>query len=245
MSAFYDYKDNMGWWRVLLDVTTMGLFEITKLATWGIDRHSYIKHAKKSVQYNRNNSQAEIAKDVGQIQDELKNEDLQATYIKDRQEKIEKIKDIVFSKLFSRISSSTKGEQVDVPNCVMLTGANPYLMMEIIDWIGENSGADYIKIPSMADGGAMQDKLLEKLEKAEQNYQTTGRRSVIFLNGMERLLKPNANSREDISCLKDLMSSADEDYHSTIIFYANQPQNLDIGATAPHRVGLKIDMSEK
>lgn len=41
------------------------------------------------------------------------------------------------------------------------------------------------------------------------------------------------------------MSSADEDYHSTIIFYANQPQNLDIGATAPHRVGLKIDMSEK
>ena len=245
VSAFYDYKDDMGWWRVLLDVTTMGLFEITKLATWGIDRHSYIKHAKKSVQYNRNNSQAEIAKDVGQIQDELKNEDLQATYIKDRQEKIEKIKDIVFSKLFSRISSSTKGEQVDVPNCVMLTGANPYLMMEIIDWIGENSGADYIKIPSMADGGAMQDKLLEKLEKAEQNYQTTGRRSVIFLNGMEKLLKPNANSREDISCLKDLMSSADEDYHSTIIFYANQPQNLDIGATAPHRVGLKIDMSEK
>ena len=62
---------------------------------------------------------------------------------------------------------------------------------------------------------------------------------------MERLLKPNANSREDISCLKDLMSSADEDYHSTIIFYANQPQNLDIGATAPHRVGFKIDMSEK
>ena len=58
---------------------------------------------------------------------------------------------------------------------------------------------------------------------------------------MEKLLNPKYNSKPNIACMKDLMSSASEDYHSTIVFSAKDPKKLDPGALATHRVEYKIE----
>ena len=246
-SAFNDYLSTDGsrdfLQRVIYDGVTLGLYEVGKIACWVYDRHQNIAKVPKAVVRARESNNEEMKKHAARTQDELKQENIQAAFIKDKQEKIERIKNKAYEELFVPIRKNHGGKRVDVPNCVMLTGANPYTMMEIIDWMGQKSGANYVKIPSSVNINQMQDKILEELEKAEENYQSTGERSIIFVNGMEKLLNPAVNSRGNISCMKDLMSSADEDFHSTIIFYSNHPKNLDPAATASHRVGLKFDLS--
>lgn len=229
--------------RIMYDGLTLGLYEVGKIACWVYDRHQNIAEVPKTVEKARKINIEEMKRHAARTQNELKQENIQAAFIRDKQEKIERIKNKIQEELFVPIRKNHGGKRVDVPNCVMLTGANPYTMMEIIDWIGQKSGANYVKIPSSVNINQMQDKILEELEKAEENYQSTGERSIIFVNGMEKLLNPAVNSRGNISCMKDLMSSADEDFHSTIIFYSNHPKNLDPAATASHRVGLKFDLS--
>ena len=52
------------------------------------------------------------------------------------------------------------------------------------------------------------------------------------------------NSSENIAAMKEIMELADEDYHSTIVFYtdANTLKNLDRGALQLNRVGLVVDV---
>lgn len=246
-SAFRSYLSTDGsrdfLQRIIYDGLTLGLYEVGKIACWVYDRHQNIAEVPKTVEKARKINNEEMKRHAARTQNELKQENIQAAFIRDKQEKIERIKNKIHEELFVPIKKNHAGVRVDVPNCVMLTGANPYTMMEVIDWMGQKSGANYVKIPSSVNINQMQDKILEELEKAEENYQSTGERSIIFVNGMEKLLNPAVNSRGNISCMKDLMSSADEDFHSTIIFYSNHPKNLDPAATASHRVGLKFDLS--
>ena len=153
------------------------------------------------------------------------------------------------SRLIKPLAAYADDSLVKIPNCVMLTGDNPFVMKELIDWTGElagkNSKTNYVKLPSLGDKALMQESILAALENAEENYQTTGKRSLIFVNGMEKLINSYSNTKADIAFMKDLMSSASKDYHSTLIFYAKNPEDLDPGTAVAHRIGLKVDVPAK
>ena len=135
-----------------------------------------------------------------------------------------------------------RNSQTVIPNCVMLYGENPVVMQDLISWVGDVSTANYMEVSSQKDIGKMQENILDALDLAEEKYDETGKRSIIFVNGMERLLNKKYNSQANIACLKDIMCNASEDYHSTIMFFAKDPSKLDEGALASHRVELKIEV---
>ena len=64
------------------------------------------------------------------------------------------------------------------------------------------------------------------------------------MNGFDKLMSKEYNTPENIAALKEYMDTADEDYHSTIIFKTTKDniKNMDKGTLQPHRVGLRIDI---
>lgn len=156
------------------------------------------------------------------------------------EEEKQKVRNKLKDKFITPLNAYKTNKNVFVPNSVMLYGDNPSLMKDIIFDLKDLAKANFVQIDSKINLDNMQEELFEQLEQAEENYQNTNERSIIFVNGMEKLLNPRFNSPENIACMKDFMSSASEDYHSTIIFYSRHPEKLDAGAMMSHRVNVPI-----
>lgn len=171
---------------------------------------------------------------------------LNATKALDVQTLIEPMKGLLNKRLIKPIYEFNNNQNIEVMNCLMLTGNNPYIAENLVDWIDNNYNdvINFVRLSSKRDSAQMQEDLLNALETAEENYQETNRRSVIFVNGMEKLLRPDFNDSAEIAVMKDLMSCASEDYHSTIIFYAKEPEKLEPGTVVSHRIGLKIEIPD-
>ena len=96
------------------------------------------------------------------------------------------------------------------------------------DWAGEKVAkwlessasdiADHTFRYYYKDCDTLQNEVIDALEEAEEKYQRTGRRTIIRVNGFDKLMSKEYNTPENIAALKEYMDTADEDYHSTIIF---------------------------
>ncbi len=159
--------------------------------------------------------------------------------LKDVEQKKEDVKNVLQSEFIVPLMQSKSNSNIELPNCIMLYGKNPHIMKEIIDWTADQTDLKYIKVPSIINEEEMQENIYNALEQAEENYKENGERSIIFVNGMDKLL---LNYLDDLAVMKDIMGTADEDYHSTIMFYTTRPEELDKGTLASHRVGLKIEV---
>lgn len=106
-------------------------------------------------------------------------------------------------------------------------------------------GIDFVYLPDKTgDNNALQDALLDLLEKSEENYKKTGRPTIITVENMERLIRPESNSRGNISCMKDLMSSANEDFHAHIQCAITDFEKCDPAARASHRINNICNLDE-
>lgn len=158
----------------------------------------------------------------------------------------EPAKNLLHERLLKPIADYQHNENVKVPGCVMLTGNNPYIAKDLMNWIEENysENINCVKLSSKKDSAQMYENILEALETAEENYQETNKRSVIFVNGMEKLLRNDINASDDIAKMKNFMDKAGRYFHSTIIFYAKEPNKLDPGTVGSHKIGLKINLPD-
>ena len=104
---------------------------------------------------------------------------------------------------------------------------------------------DFVYLPDKTgDNNALQDAILNLLEKSEENYKKTGRPTIITVENMERLLRPESNSRGNISCMKDLMSSANEDFHAQLQCAITDFEKCDPAARATHRINNICNLDE-
>ena len=122
-----------------------------------------------------------------------------------------------------------------MPNCVMFSNSNGAINTNLIHWIEERVNSNYTTVDN--------EKLLEELEKAEENYQKTGDWNILYLYEMDRMINPEIAENWQIENMKGIMSNCAEDYHTTLIFKTRTPEKLDPIALQPHRV-TKIDMSK-
>ena len=131
-----------------------------------------------------------------------------------------------FSDLVLRIK---EGRPTEMPNCLMIKGQDQKYSEKMINWIGQNSKADFITIK-------VGDDILEHIEKAEENFQKTKNWTLMYIKDMEKLIDHSQVEDRIVEGMKDIMSAASEDYHTTIIFSSSNPEKLDKIALQPHRV---------
>lgn len=177
-----------------------------------------------------------------QIYDDVREKiDLRNELIK----KIDSAKDQLRPFIEKLASDKIDGQAV-LPNCIMLVCDRERVTQTIVNWLDTNISdvADHTFKHYYKDCDTLQNEVIDALEEAEEKYQRTGRRTIIHVNGFDKLMDKRYNSPENIAALKEYMDTADEDYHSTIIFRTTEDniKNLDKGTLQPHRVGLRIDI---
>lgn len=132
-------------------------------------------------------------------------------------------------KFLDLVQNEKEGHPVDMPNCIMLSNKNDEINNQLINWTGENINGKFISIKNGDD-------ILAHLEQAEDDYQNTGDWNLIAVKGMDKLIDHNQVKDRTIESMKDIMTAAAEDYHSTLIFSSTHPETLDSIALQPHRV---------
>ena len=146
-------------------------------------------------------------------------------------------RDKVMATFSDLVLNEKEGHPVDMPNCLLVVGDDPKYCERIIDWIGKTSNADYKTIKNGDD-------ILSHLEQYEENYQKTKNRTLLHVKDMESLIDHHKSEDWVVESMKDIMSAAAEDYHTTIIFQTQDPSKLDSIALQPHRVKKKFNIND-
>lgn len=146
-------------------------------------------------------------------------------------------RDKVMATFSDLVLNEKEGHPVDMPNCLLVVGDDPKYCERMIDWIGKTSNADYKTIKNGDD-------ILSHLEQYEENYQKTKNRTLLHVKDMESLIDHSKVKDRTVESMKDIMSAAAEDYHTTIIFQTQDPSKLDSIALQPHRVKKKFNIND-
>jgi len=148
--------------------------------------------------------------------------------------------------LVEKLALVNNDEDVFLPNCVMLLGDDNDMAFYAADWLKEVCPDNNFKtLEGYYDSkDEMQDDLINLLDEAEQNYNETGKRSIIFVPHLGVLINKKTNTPENIAQMKMIMQGADEDYHSTIIFPARKRDtySFDEGTLQLNRVCLTVEI---
>jgi len=140
-------------------------------------------------------------------------------------------------KFVYQIQREREGKPASIPNCIMIVGQDKDVTKELIEWTGKNTNCKFVQLKHT-------DNILEHLENAEDYYQQTRERTLFHINNFDQLINPELTPQHQIASLKDIMSSASEDYHSTIIFDAKDPSKLNHESIQNHRIE-QIDVNIK
>ena len=143
---------------------------------------------------------------------------------------------VIRPKFLDLIQAQKEGFQVEIPNCVMFVNKDDNISEQFINWAIREANVNSRKID------IFEDDLLDTLDSAEKNYQNTGRWNLIYVKNMDKAINPNVSDMSVIESMKAVMTLTAQDYHTTLIFCACDPQQLDEISIEPNRV-KKIDIT--
>lgn len=145
-----------------------------------------------------------------------------------------------------KLADSLNGKEKILPNCIMLQGDDDETVFYTASWLQDVCKKEDFKYlqTRYQSLDKTQDELIALLDEAQEQYEKTGKRSIVFVPNLADLINVQKNSPENIAEMKLIMQGADEDYHSTIVFWLNPSdiKNLDEGALQMNRVGLRVNV---
>lgn len=218
--------------RAIWDVATLGIYELARMNAKSSIEYKYLR----DVHENSYSRQASLLYE--QETNVLKMEKI-IEFIQNFDSKIEETKSWLRKKYVDLVNR--KDDYLKLPNCIMFTGENHVLAQHLAKWCATSTSSDFQIIEYNLDNNKAQEALYDALEASLENYESTGKRTIIYVESMERLLNPELNSDDNIADMKELMQCANEEYHATIIFNTNKPEKLNRESMSSNRVGLKVD----
>ena len=146
--------------------------------------------------------------------------------------------DEIYPKLLNKIQARKEGKNVEIPNCIMFSNPSESINNELINWSMEQANAN----SSTVDLFAEDFDFVEFLEEAEKNYQSTGDWNVVYVKNMDKAINPSEVEDYTIAGMKGIMCATADNYHTTLLFSATNPEELDDVAIESNRV-TKINTS--
>lgn len=133
-----------------------------------------------------------------------------------------------FTEFWSKVTNPSTSK-----NCASIN--NPYTNIYQLD---------FKRIKDVSDNNTLQEALFDALKKSEEHFQKTGRKTIINVENMGRLLNPELNEKSGIAIMKNLMNIADKDFHALVTFAATDPSKFDPGTTVSHRIKFKFNLDD-
>ncbi len=228
--AYYNAKDPME--RVPAAFLSLGLSELAlalKKAEVNKDVNKYVSLMQYIMRELKKIDAHE--KIVRQIKHQ---DDTQVKILAEAAKEKVKVREL-YPKFLDLIQNQKEGAKVDMPNSIMLANPDEQVNLELIEWVSKNANARFLSMDAS-------DPLDEVLESCEESYNETKDWNIIYIRDFDKVLNPKLTDPSIIDSVKDLMSAAASDYHSTLIFSAPHPEELDPIAIESHRVKI-IDTS--
>jgi len=144
------------------------------------------------------------------------------------------------TELCDKINMEKQGSHIEkMPNAIMIEDSYDDVSKELVDYTRRNSESRFIKLGS-SDNDTLMDNLDETLKKAKAHFGSTKERTLVHVEGFDRLITRGQNSFENIDSLKDIMCRCAKDFGSTIIFRTKDASKLVSEAIEPHRVAIRV-----
>lgn len=116
---------------------------------------------------------------------------------------------------------------VEMPNCIMVYGKDKEFADSLLRWFGEDVDNCFTVVER---GMGIVTPLDSHMASNNGKWQT------LYIKDFATRINPKKSSFETIDSMKDIMSAVVDDYHTTIIFYVENPKELDEIALQSHRV---------
>ena len=221
--------------RISCDIMTFGLTEIPiHVAYSGFkkDSREYVDHINLIRIDLIDAKLKEEAAAIKAQQDAAKRE---VKYINE----INQVKDNeIYPKLLNKIQARKEGKNVEIPNCLMFSNPNESINNELIGWSMEQANANSTTVDLFDENF----DFVDFLEEMEENYQTTGDWNVVYVKNMDKTINPSEVEDYTIAGMKGIMCATADNYHTTLLFSATNPEELDDVAIESNRV-TKINTS--
>ncbi len=90
----------------------------------------------------------------------------------------------------------------------------------------------------------LQEAIYGALHSAKEKFEKSNIKTILHIENIEPAISKN-NSIENIACMKDLLSSAWEDFHTMLVFGLTDESACAPGTTFSHRVANIFDLDQK
>lgn len=147
-----------------------------------------------------------------------------------------------------KVNLERQGTHIDkISNCLMFEVQNYGDEIFPVEWLKKTADCNFVHL-SDSNNDALMDNLEEELKKSKDTFEQTKRRTLIHVEGFDRLITKGQNSFENIDSLKDIMNRSANDFGATIVFSTKDASKLTSEAIQPHRVtpfivnNLKTDL---
>lgn len=232
-----------GLWREIKNIATLGCSEKIRQEAVISAQNEILQKANQDALAERTKLDARIKAENKDKKDQIDKIKKAVDIARELDVKLAGAKDVLSRELISKINDDYNGVPIDdMPNCVMFIGDNPFIAQELSTWTSNALNTEFVMIPSDMDNDKMQDDIDEELEAAEEMYQKTGKRTLLFVEGMDKLLRHDFNSNSNIAAMKNIMQRCAEDYHTTIMFYGPDPENYEAAINSEGRIDVRVNI---
>lgn len=146
------------------------------------------------------------------------------------------LREEINSKFCDNINLERRGTYIkQIPNCVMFEIKNDGEEIFPVEWMRRIADCNFIHLSDKNNDDLM-DNLEEALKKSKDTFEQTKRRTLIHVEGFDRLITKGQNSLENIDSLKSDMCRTANDFGATIVFSAKDVSKLTSEAIEPQRV---------
>lgn len=137
-------------------------------------------------------------------------------------------KKTLYKHFIKLLSNSENAQNLGIPTAIMIEGTNKKAKKDIMDWTKEQILQRTVEFTLPEDEDEALYRISTEIDYAQDYFDKTGKRSVLFVENLQNILNSNTASNETIAEMKTLLSDISEDkVPVTIIFDVNDSSDLD------------------
>lgn len=164
----------------------------------------------------------------------------------------EEEKEILYKYFIKEIKKERNGEEANIPGSVLFFGPRGMGKSTFYKAFAEEAECDSsdcsLRLPTVAKSTDMKEgmhivfsRLIKKAIEANELFQTTGKRTILFIDELTRLVSKSSPVLEDVS---NFLSTCSEKYHCTVFAATNYPEQIGLNLEGnksifPIRVALE------
>lgn len=152
-------------------------------------------------------------------------------------------KGVLYDNFISKVIDEKNGAKVDIPNAILFFGPYSNGKTLITKSVAQETGCKIRPARVPAEEYENLQEYVKYFEKAEQDFQKTGARTIIFIDELDTYINNETPIKDE---LINLIKNCSKDYHCTVFAATNNPLDLgvDFNDTDIFPIRMSIEPSD-